>query len=80
MQLVIEPSGTVRCLYGETISLSSLGPLRISRGSYVEPTEAGEWQADLSPLLGPLLGPFFCRSEALDAERQWLEANWLSRS
>jgi hypothetical protein len=25
----------------------------------------------------PVLGPFGCRSEALDAERRWLEAHWL---
>jgi hypothetical protein len=78
MQLVIEPSGTVRCIYDETIPLASLGQLSISRGSHVEPTSCGHWQADLSPVRGPLLGPFTCRSEALDAERQWLEANWLT--
>ena len=78
MQLIIEPSGTVRCIYDETISLPCLGQLSISRGSHVEPTSSGQWQADLSPVGGPILGPFNCRSEALEAERQWLEANWLT--
>ena len=45
------------------------GRLTIARGSHVEPTEAGDWTADLSPVGGPLLG--------LSAEREWLELNWL---
>ena len=35
------------------------------------------WLADLSPVNGPVLGPFDRRSEALAAELAWLEANWL---
>lgn len=77
MQLVIDPAGTVRCLYDETIDLAALGLLSISRGSYVEPDESGQWKADLSPVSGPSLGPFATRSEALTAERDWLEAHWL---
>ena len=79
MQLVIEPSGGLRCVYSEAISLAEFGRLTIARGSKVEPTEAGRWTADLSPVGGPLLGPFANRSAALDAERDWLEQNWLSR-
>ncbi|QDU59575.1 hypothetical protein Pan216_04050 [Planctomycetes bacterium Pan216] len=30
-------------------------------------------QMDLSPVRGPILGPFASRSEALGAEREWLE-------
>ena len=37
MQLVIEPSGSVRAVYDETIDLGTFGPLLISRGSHVEP-------------------------------------------
>jgi hypothetical protein len=77
MQLVIDPAGNVRCLYDETINLADLGLLSISRGSHVEPDESGQWQADLSPVSGPFLGPFATRSEALTAEREWLEAHWL---
>ena len=77
MQLVIDPTGGVRCLYDETLPLADFGRLNIARGSIVEPTEAGHWTADLSPVGGPLLGPFATRSQALDAERDWLEANWL---
>ena len=77
MQLVIDPTGSMRCLYDETLPLADFGRLTISRGSIVEPTEAGHWTADLSPVGGPLLGPFATRSQALDAEQEWLEAHWL---
>jgi hypothetical protein len=78
MQLVITPDGAIRCLYDEAIDLSQFGPLSIARGSHVEPTARGQWQADLAPVGGPTLGPFAVRSEALAAERDWLEANWLT--
>ncbi len=77
MQLVIDPCGQVRCLYSETIDLAALGSLSIERGSHVEPNEAGQWLADLSPVGGPCLGPFTKRSEALAAEQTWLEEHWL---
>jgi hypothetical protein len=77
MQMVIEPSGCVRCLYTETIPLEVLGQLAISRGSHVEPTADGQWQADLAPVSGPILGPFPTRSQALAAEVAWLEQHWL---
>lgn len=77
MQLVIDSGGTVRCLYGEQLDLHQLGDIRIQRGSHVEPTPDGHWTADLSPVGGPLLGPFPTRSEALDAEQRWLEEHWL---
>ena len=78
MQLVIDPTGEVRCVYDEALPLAELGRLTIARGSHVEPDTAGLWTADLSPVGGPLLGPFATRSAALDAEREWLETNWLS--
>ena len=77
MQLIIDPTGDVRCLYDEALPLAEFGRLTITRGSHVEPTAAGHWTADLSPVGGPLLGPFESRSAALDAEREWLEQNWL---
>jgi hypothetical protein len=80
MQLVIESGGVVRCIYGEEIDLTALGSPAISRASHVEPDPQGRWQADMSPMGGPLLGPFGTRSEALVAEHTWLETNWLSRS
>ena len=62
-----------------TIDLAALGAPRITRASHVEPDESGRWLADLAPVGGPVLGPFERRSEALEAEVAWLEANWLLR-
>ena len=78
MRLVVAPDGQVRAIYGEEIALDSLGPPRIVRASTVEPDPGGRWHADLSPVAGPVLGPFPRRGEALDAERAWLEINWLA--
>ena len=80
MQLIISPSGTIRCVYAEAIDLGRLGELDIRRASHVEPTAGGGWIADLSPVSGPTLGPFSSRSLALAAEATWLEANWLPQS
>lgn len=78
MQLIIAPDGQALAIYSESIDLASLGPLTIRRASHVEPDAAGRWNADLRPILGPVLGPFARRSEALAAEVAWLEANWLA--
>ncbi|HBL46842.1 MAG TPA: hypothetical protein DDZ90_25980 [Planctomycetaceae bacterium] len=80
MKLLISPLGTVHCIYAEAIDLATLGRLAISRGSYVEPNAAGQWLVDLSPVVGPQLGPFAQRSAALEAETDWLEQHWLSPS
>ena len=80
MKLIIAPNGTIRCLYDETLDLQSLGAVSIQRGSHVEPTAAGAWIADLSPVNGLQLGPFPNRSAALNAEQDWLEAHWLMPS
>ena len=79
MQLLIEPGDAVRCIYGEQIDLTQLGRPKIHRGSHVEPSDAGRWTADLSPVDGPVLGPFDCRSQALAAEVRWLKEHWLTR-
>jgi hypothetical protein len=79
MQLVVEPGGTVRCIYEEAIDLHALGTPTISRASHVEPDGQGRWLADLSPVGGPVLRPFDHRSQALDAERQWLEGHWIAK-
>ena len=80
MQLVITASGTIRCVYSDDVDLHQFGTLQSTRGSHVEPTANGQWSADLSPVNGPLLGPFDRRTEALAAEQQWLEAHWLLAS
>jgi len=78
MNLLVSPTGSIRCIYSESIDLNSLGNLKITRGSHVEPDELGRWYADLSPVAGPRLGPFSLRSQALDAEVAWLNTHWLT--
>jgi hypothetical protein len=75
MELFIAATGQVRCLYGEELDLGSLGSPTICRVSHLEPTECGRWTADLSPIGGPILGPFAQRSQALVAEARWIEAH-----
>jgi hypothetical protein len=78
MQLIITPSGVVRCVYAEEIDLTALGSPTITRASHVEPDDQGLWWADMTPVSGPQLGPFQHRSQALEAERHWLETHWLA--
>jgi len=80
MQIVIDGKGNGCCVYDESIPLSQLGRIKIRRGSHVEPVEGGQWIADMSPVDGPVLGPFNIRSQALAAERRWLEKHWLTRN
>ena len=77
MDLVIGPGGRVRAIYSEGLDLAALGRPEIRRASHVEPDRDGRWHADLRPVLGPVLGPFARRSEALAAEVAWLERHWL---
>ena len=78
MELLINTSGNIRCIYGEDVDLHQFGQLSIQRGSHVEPTPDGGWTANMSPVNGPLLGPFHSRTEALNAEAAWLLENWLT--
>ena len=77
MDLIVSPEGTIRAVYAEAIDLGVLGHLVISRASHVEPDNGGRWFADLTPVAGPVLGPFDMRSEALEAEQAWLVTSWL---
>ena len=77
MDLIVSPDGTIRAVYAEAIDLGVLGHLVISRASHVEPNDRGRWLADLTPVAGPVLGPFDLRSEALEAEQAWLVTSWL---
>lgn len=80
MLLVINKQGLGRCIYDETIPLHQLGQIKIRRGSHVEPIARGRWIADMKPVDGPILGPFNIRSQALAAERRWLEKHWLPKN
>ena len=77
MTIVIDVHGRIRCRYSEAIDWTCLGGPSITRASHVEPDADGRWWADLAPVQGPKLGPYFLRSAALEAEQQWLDA-WLS--
>ena len=74
MELVVGCDGGVRCIYDEALELRELGKLQITRASHVEPDMDGFWWADMGPVDGPVLGPYGSRSEALGAEREWLNA------
>jgi hypothetical protein len=76
MELLVGPDGAVRCIYGEELDLGELGEVQISRASFVEPDEQGRWWAEMAPVVGPKLGPFDRRSDALAAEGEWLRT-WL---
>ena len=77
MDLVVSPAGAIAAIYSEAMDLAALGPLVIRRASHVEPDARGGWSADLSPVSGPVLGPFSTRSAALAAEVAWLGTHWL---
>lgn len=80
IDLVVGTDGNVRSVYNEDFDLRSLGTVDIQRASHVEPIEGdeqGRWKADLTPVNGPILQPFDTRSEALEAEAEWLRENWI---
>jgi hypothetical protein len=77
MQLIIEPGGAARCIYSEELELAAIGTPTITRASHVEPDQHGRWQADMSPVGGPVLTGFAKRSDALAAEHDWLETHWI---
>lgn len=76
--LAIRPDGAARAIYDDRLApvFAALGRPVVTRAGRVEPvTEDGfaiGWQADLSPVGGPVLGPFASRRDALEAEREWL--------
>lgn len=80
VNLVVRSDGTVECLYDDALDLACFGRLTIAWASHVEPNAAGQWTADLTPANGPVLGPFRTRTEALHAERIWLEEHRLKLS
>ncbi len=66
--------GTIVLVYDERADFAHrLGQVNISRASHVEPMQDGSWTADLSPVGGPILGPYNKRSQALSAEIGWLD-------
>lgn len=72
--------GQVFFIYSDQLAaiFGKHGILKTARASEVEPTESGQWNADLHRIGGPILGPFNLRREALDAEVEWINNHYLS--
>jgi len=79
IDLTIHEDGSIGAIHNDALAdLYDEGQTTIKRASHVEPVDGGEqvnWVADLSPVGGPKLGPYRLRSEALQAEVEWLQAN-----
>lgn len=74
-QIIINSNGTIRFIHNDDIAevFIKLGEAKTTRASYVEPLSSGKWEADLTPVWGPILGPFNRRDEAVSAEIEWLQ-------
>jgi len=65
----------IRFIYSDDLlNFLNHGQAKVKRASHVESSSNG-WIADLSPVLGPILGPFLRKSEALKAEVDWLNTH-----
>jgi len=74
----IRTDGTIHVIYSDDLlPLLKQGKADIRRASSVEPTSDGRWQADMSPVGGPVLPSRETRAEALAAEISWLNDNIL---
>ena len=78
IRLRVSGGGWIKAVHHDALAWQRLGSVLIQLGSHVEPTANGEWTADLSPVGGPVLGPFAKRGAALAAEVRWLEQHWLA--
>lgn len=78
VSVVITLDGEIAFVYADLIApdLLALGEATIRRASHVEP-DGIMWTADMSPVNGPVLGPFPTRAAALAAEVAWLHAHAL---
>lgn len=75
IDIKISREGQIRFIYKDALlSLTNLGKTTIERASHVEPYGSC-WQADMSPVGGPVLGPYRTRGEALQHEVDWLLAH-----
>jgi hypothetical protein len=77
MKLVVTKDGSIQTIAPDDLSfINSLGTCDVRRASHVEAVNHNGkfvWEADLSPVGGPVLGPFFTRTEALQKEVEWLD-------
>lgn len=76
MEVTLLIGATVEAIYSDEAVdlLEAVGNVAIERASHVEPVSGG-WSADLSPVGGPVLGPFARRGAAIEAEIVWLKEN-----
>lgn len=77
LKLVVKDGGIIHSIYDDALIpiLDEAEVAQIGRASHVEPRVregASYWQADLTPVGGPILTNFKTRKEALDAEVQYL--------
>ena len=74
MKIKIDNAGIITTIYeDDLIPLFNKANVAIRRASHVEPTNDGQWIADMSPTQpGLILGPYVTRKEALNAELEWL--------
>lgn len=79
IEMTIQEDGTIKAIHNDALApLYDESKTEIKRASHVEPVNGGEqvnWVADMSPLNGPKLGPYRLRSDALEAEVEWLKQN-----
>ena len=74
MIIDVLPSGQLMFIYDDELrEIIEHGESVMKRVSHVEPDEDANFTADLSPIGGPVLGPFRLRQEAL----KWLESHVL---
>lgn len=78
----IAPDGELTFIYNDALAcLLDEGQADIQRASHVEPTADGQgWQADMSPVNGPMLPVCKLRSEALAAEVVYLNEKLFGRT
>lgn len=74
IRIAIPADGNVQLIYKDEVAdvIKALGHATTARASHVEPTADGRWQADISPVGGPMLPPTDTRQESLDLEVAWL--------
>jgi len=80
--LKIHPDGQIEFIHDDELVemfQDAIADQHTTRASHVEPsqTSPGTWDADLSPVGGPLLCGFAKRQAALQAEVAWLNAHYL---
>lgn len=82
MKFIVNPDGSIELIHKDDVNQMFDNPtvVDIKRASHVEPTiKDGKvsWFSDMTPVNGPVLGPFDNREEALKEEVTWLENNYL---